>query len=241
MIKEYEFHPLAELVPEMTVKEFEYLTSDIEENEQRDAITLYEGKILDGRHRYKACKKLGKKRLLTEVFKGNRAQAIALVWSRNNRRNLTAEQRDKMIDDLLIEMPQASNRKIAGMVKRDPKTVANRRAKAEEVGKIPTSKHPKARKTPNPKGSKPKAANVVTLVPTASSPEIGIEERKAQHAVLDAPREDRALNDFKYACNTYVPRMSGGQVKEAIAYLQQCVEDKAKASQPQNGAAVGSA
>lgn len=48
-------HPLAELVPAMTDEEYARLREDIATNGLEDAITLYEDKILDGRHRYRAC------------------------------------------------------------------------------------------------------------------------------------------------------------------------------------------
>lgn len=52
---EYALHPLCVLFPQMAEKPFEELTSDIRENGLRQPITLYEGMILDGGHRYKAC------------------------------------------------------------------------------------------------------------------------------------------------------------------------------------------
>ena len=42
-------HPLADLVPAMAPDEYEAFKADIHENGQRDAIVLYDGKILDGR------------------------------------------------------------------------------------------------------------------------------------------------------------------------------------------------
>lgn len=58
-------HPLAELIPSMDEAEFAALVDDIRENGQIEPITLYEGKILDGRHRARACAKLG----ITPKFK----------------------------------------------------------------------------------------------------------------------------------------------------------------------------
>ena len=49
-----EFHPLANAFPLIEGDEFDALTADIEANGLRDKITLYEGKILDGRNRYRA-------------------------------------------------------------------------------------------------------------------------------------------------------------------------------------------
>jgi hypothetical protein len=55
----YEIHPLAELIPAMSDQDFAELKTDIERNGLRQPITLYEAKILDGRHRQAACSELG--------------------------------------------------------------------------------------------------------------------------------------------------------------------------------------
>jgi len=48
-------HSIATVFPEMSAKEFADLVGDVSTNGLREAIWLYEGQILDGRHRYKAC------------------------------------------------------------------------------------------------------------------------------------------------------------------------------------------
>jgi ParB family chromosome partitioning protein len=50
-----EFHPLAELSPPMEKDTFEALVESIRQRGLKVPIVLLEGKILDGRHRYKAC------------------------------------------------------------------------------------------------------------------------------------------------------------------------------------------
>jgi hypothetical protein len=51
-------HAIAELFPLMVGDDFDTLVSDICTTGQRQPITLYEGKILDGRNRYRACAQL---------------------------------------------------------------------------------------------------------------------------------------------------------------------------------------
>ena len=55
----FEVHKYAALTPEMSPEDFERLKADIKEHGQKTAIVVFEGKVLDGRHRLRACKELG--------------------------------------------------------------------------------------------------------------------------------------------------------------------------------------
>lgn len=88
--KQLENHPAADAFPMMDPSRYAELLDDISVHGQREAITLYEGKILDGRNRYKACLELG---IIpkTKKFDGD---PWAYVWSLNgSRRDRGAEQR----------------------------------------------------------------------------------------------------------------------------------------------------
>jgi hypothetical protein len=56
---EYEFHELAALFPMISTDELNELAEDIKKHRLLERITLFEGKILDGRNRYKAAKQAG--------------------------------------------------------------------------------------------------------------------------------------------------------------------------------------
>lgn len=86
-----EDHPIAEIFPLMSDAELSQLADDIEANGLRDPIWLYEGKILDGRNRYRACvsKDIDHR---VEHYKGKNPVAFSL--SKNlHRRHLTESQR----------------------------------------------------------------------------------------------------------------------------------------------------
>lgn len=93
MITRYQPHELALVFPPMTEPEFAAFKADIKEQGQREPITLYEGKILDGLHRYRACQELGLEPRVVR-FEGNPRAAAQLVLGRNfHRRHLTTSQR----------------------------------------------------------------------------------------------------------------------------------------------------
>jgi N6-adenosine-specific RNA methylase IME4/ParB-like chromosome segregation protein Spo0J len=86
------FHPLAELFPLMHGPEFDELVTDIKVNGLREPIWLYDGQILDGRNRWRACEAAGIQDPPTRVYEGN--DPITFVISLNlHRRHLSESQR----------------------------------------------------------------------------------------------------------------------------------------------------
>jgi len=86
-------HLLADTVPgDMDKEEFEALCISVKDHGLRQPIVLFEGQILDGRHRYKACYGTGK--LATVDFKGTAVEAAQYVLDTNlHRRKLTGMQK----------------------------------------------------------------------------------------------------------------------------------------------------
>lgn len=119
-------HPLATLIPEMTAQQYAELRDDIKANGLRDAITLLDGMILDGRHREKACREAGVEPFY-EDFPGGDPEAF--VISRNlKRRHLTADQQKTLADARRKKVAQMrsegmSTRKIAAELGVSNKTV----------------------------------------------------------------------------------------------------------------------
>jgi hypothetical protein len=86
-------HELSALFPSMSQEELDALGEDIGVNGQREPITLYEGKVLDGWNRYRVCTEMGLKPASVE-FEGDERDAINFVRSKNyHRRHLTPSQR----------------------------------------------------------------------------------------------------------------------------------------------------
>lgn len=86
-----EFHPLANLFPLIEGAEFEQLVADIKANGVREPVITYEGKILDGRNRFKAANAAGVE-VPTKEYSGD--DPLGFVISLNlHRRHLSESQR----------------------------------------------------------------------------------------------------------------------------------------------------
>jgi transposase-like protein len=138
---ELEFHPFAEIFPLLEGEEFRNLVEDIREHGLREHIWLYEGKVLDGRNRHRACIEAGVEPHFKE-FQGDHAAAKAFVISKNiMRRHLSAEQKRKLIADLLKKDSCRSDRQIGRLVGVSHNTVAAVRREAEGRGQIDHTGH----------------------------------------------------------------------------------------------------
>jgi ParB-like chromosome segregation protein Spo0J len=152
------FHPLADLFPLMEGEEFDALVADIKAHGLREPIVLLDGKILDGRNRYRACLAAGVEPTLENHFSAHHStgEALAFIISKNiHRRHLTAEQKRDLIAKLIEVAPEKSDRAIAKQAKVAGKTVASVRREKEARAEIPhveTRTDTKGRKQPAKKG-----------------------------------------------------------------------------------------
>src|SRR5262245_59019511 len=113
------FHDAASIFPLLEGEEFESLKADILTRGLQEPIVLYEGKILDGRNRYRACLAVSVQPRF-EQYRGDDPRAY--VWSLNfERRHLTREQRAALAVRLREE--GESIRRIAEMTGQDKNTV----------------------------------------------------------------------------------------------------------------------
>ena len=162
-----EFHPLADIFPLMEGEEFDALVADIKANGLRESIKLYEGMILDGRNRYRACLAAGvylSHHPIDDMLDVCNETPAAYVISANiHRRHLTAEQKRELI--LKCADWSKSDRAIAAEMKTNKNTVGRLRKKVEQKATVPTGtvekrvgKDGKARKQPAKKKHPPVAS-----------------------------------------------------------------------------------
>ena len=165
----YEWHPLSMAFRMMTAEEYADFRPDIQVNGLRDSIVLFQGKILDGRNRYKACCETGIEPHFTE-FDGTEEEAAAFVESKNaHRRHLSAEERLNRVREKLKADPEKSDRAIADETKAHRKTVKKERKKLEESGDIPATETRKGKDDKKRPATQPTG----TRVPVESDTESG--------------------------------------------------------------------
>ena len=141
-------HPLSAAFGDMPADEFAELVRDIKRNGQiSDIVKAADGSILDGWHRYRACIEAGITPRIepfsyiieaaAETAGRTLTEAEFVVAQNAHRRHLTAEQRRRVVAELLKADPAKSDRAIGSMAKVDHKTVAAVRRQAEGSGEIP--------------------------------------------------------------------------------------------------------
>ena len=124
-----EFHPVANIFPLMMDDEFSALVQDIAEQGQLEPILIHDGKIVDGRNRYRACQKLGLDPI-TQTWKQS-GSLIKFIVSKNlHRRHLSSSQRAVIALDILPMLEaEAHERKRIG--------AENRHNNSQDVEQVP--------------------------------------------------------------------------------------------------------
>lgn len=160
-------HPLSEICPDIEGTEFSALVEDIKRRGLVQPLVMYQGKILDGRNRWRACQKLGIKPKTVD-YRGD--DPIGHVLALNlSRRHLTESQRAMVAAKVAtltqgrpatlpdtVRPPSQSDAakavKVSERSVRDARTVitdgTKSLAKAVERGEIPVSVAAKIAKTP---------------------------------------------------------------------------------------------
>ena len=122
-------HPAAELFPMMDIESLDDLANDIQQHGLAEPIVIFEGQILDGRNRLRACEMTGVEPRFVTV---QDIEPMQFVVSRNlHRRHLTIPQRAAIAVDLLpIFTEEARLRKNVNSHKPLPPELAAKRGPA---------------------------------------------------------------------------------------------------------------
>lgn len=107
----YEFHQAANIFPMMEGQGYKDLVSDIASNGLQMPIVLHEGKILDGRNRYRACLELG---LLPEFVYYEGDNPFSYVVSLNLKRRHLDESQRAMVAAKLANLTNKDNQYTVG-------------------------------------------------------------------------------------------------------------------------------
>jgi N6-adenosine-specific RNA methylase IME4 len=97
-----EYHELANLFPMLSAEDSTALAEDIAQNGLREPIVTYEGKILDGRNRFEACKKAG---IVPEFVEYQGGDPLAFVVSLNLKRRHLNESQRGMVAAKIANLP----------------------------------------------------------------------------------------------------------------------------------------
>lgn len=109
-----QMHPYCMAIPEMTQKEFADLKEDISGSGQLEPIVVFQGMILDGRHRFRACMELGVEPWFKQ-YDGPDSAKDYVISKNLKRRNLTEAQRT-MAMAALARLQHGSNRHEAKVI-----------------------------------------------------------------------------------------------------------------------------
>lgn len=218
---EYPVHEVASIFPMMSDADLTKLADDIKENGLREPIWVHEGKIIDGRNRYRACRLAG----IEPSFRnwpGN-GSLVAFVLSLNlHRRHLTDQQR------ALVAARAKAGLEAEALVRRNANLLQNK-GSTERLDPTFRSDGNAADRAAAMLGVSVDATKKAAKVLKAGAPELiaAVEQEAvsldAASAVSKLPRQQQKK------------LVDDGMVKEAAAQMRRAkatVEPKAGAPQP---------
>ncbi|HQL63487.1 MAG TPA: hypothetical protein PLQ35_14455 [bacterium] len=98
-------HPACLMFPMLTLTRYAEFVENVRQYGQIEPITLYEGQILDGKIRYKACVDLG----IEPIFRVYSGDPWAYAWSMNGvRGDLTGEEEQRYFIRKYLEEKRAA-------------------------------------------------------------------------------------------------------------------------------------
>ena len=132
----YKFHPFAEPFPLLDSEDLDALVKDIKNKGLEHPILLFQGEILDGRNRYRACKLAGVMPKF-ETFEGTKEEAFTKVISLNiQRRHLSKTQRAVVAVMLLPHQRDLAQKRRKAGPRKDRQKFADVGKATDVTGKI---------------------------------------------------------------------------------------------------------
>lgn len=222
----YGLHPLCETLPDMPADQFSSLVEDIRANGLRHPIVLFEGKILDGRHRFRACTDASVAPAFEE-FTGT--DPLAFVLSENLRRRHLSDSQRAMVAAKIANLGQGQPKKVANW----QVTPVTRKQACEILG---VSERSLSRATDIKQHGVPaliekvevgsislnEANRIAALGPVAQSRIVAIEDkRQRQHELSTAISRSQAARPKKPRTE-FMPKVTSSLlVRDSLARLEQ--------------------
>lgn len=170
----YELHPLCTSIPDMTDEEFQNIVKDIAETGLKQPITLFEGKILLGKNRYRACKRLGIEGTF-ETYEGDDPLGYIFSFTYYKTHFTTTQLVTVALEALEYEELRAKQRKSEAAIASNKK-----RAISDEVQSPQSEKSDEVEPSPvaeNPPKRAPQARDIVAKKVGVSGTSVGIGKR----------------------------------------------------------------
>lgn len=221
-----EVHPICALLPEHSHSEYASLVDSIRQQGLVNPITTYEGKILDGRHRFRACMDAGETPRFTEYLG---TDPVGFVQASCVHRNLSTSQRALIAAGFLeYERQQAKVRQQANL-KHGDKAPVKENLPEREQGQ--GQSRDKAGARMGVSGKSVAAAEAVlthgteSIVQLVRAGEMTVSEAKhvstlgkpAQERIAAAPKRERS-NTIQVACARSESRMQRHNRTPAVLY-----------------------
>lgn len=102
-------HPLCAMSPDMSDDQYREFKADIETNGQREAVKLWNGSIIDGRHRDRACRELGREPITASIEIDEDALPAYVLSLNAMRSHLSVSQRAMYAANLTAHLKRGWN------------------------------------------------------------------------------------------------------------------------------------
>lgn len=138
-VSDLDLHPLAKTTPRMTDENYQALKADIDVNGQLEPITLYRGRIIDGRHRWYILQELEVNTILAIKLPHNTSanELKRIVKSKEIRRHETPTQLAISAYKLMLESTtKMSAKEAAELTGADRRKVGNVKKIATDYGRM---------------------------------------------------------------------------------------------------------